>query len=689
MKPLFLLATLFALGASDTFAVDKPRPKAVEPESLGSNPPPDQTSAPVRFVGNTQFSEKELRVALADPLSSIQKQGLTVPLADDTAFFLGVFYRRHGYPAVDVKYKIQGSALTLNITEGPYYKLGEIRFDGNKTFTPDQLKDYMIGTTRARVSKFQKDLPFVESDLVTGTSLLQSYYVSEGFPQVEIVKLATTPDNLKGTINATVTIKEGPRFYFGPITFSSSLPIPATDFLPKTKTLTDGPKPYSAAELQNLERDLTFIFKKKGYYTASVTATADFNQVRSGRVPITVSAFPGPVYRFGMIAQRQEPKSRLRPYFLEKRFSSLEGQVYDPDKLRENFTKLYLTGLYDTLDVQEITRPDNTIELLLAPREAKAKELGFYGGYDTYDGVIIGANYANRNFDGVGHIFSVTANYTSRGPNGEIFYEDPWFLDSDLHFRVALGAAFKDLDNYSIQDYYARATLVKTFRKGIDTGLFAEAKQASLDSIVITPVSLAGPTDYQLITAGLTQTFDFRDNPTNPRKGWIIDGSASYSESGNGSGSFARFSGRYSTYVSVGKTLLALGARIGYMTSTGGTAEVPIDERFFNGGATTVRSFYEFQLGPKDDNNHVIGGLARSVFNAEYQFPIFGDLVGATFVDVGGVGATPFDNLRMGVGAGIRYSLPIGPLRVDYGVNPDRHKNESQQVFALSFGVAF
>jgi outer membrane protein insertion porin family len=689
MKPLFLLATLLALEAGHSFAVEKPRPKAVEPESLGNNAPPDQASSPVRFLGNTKFSEKELRAALADPLSSIQRQGLTLPLADDTAFFLGVFYRRHGYPAVDVKYKIQGSFLTLNLAEGPFYKLGEIRFDGNETFKPDQLREYMVGTTRARVSQFQKDLPFVESDLVNGTTLLQSYYVSEGFPQVQIVKLATMPDNVRGAIDATVTIKEGPRFYFGPITFSSSSPVPETEFLPKTKTLTDGPKPYSAAELQNLERDLTFIFKKKGYYTASVSATADFNQVRNGRVPISVNAVSGSVYRFGMIAQRQEPKARLRPYFLEKRFSSLEGQVYDPDKLRENFTKLYLTGLFDTLDVQEITQPDNTIELLLAPREAKAKELGFYGGYDTYDGVIVGANYANRNFDGAGHIFSITANYTSRGPNGEVFYEDPWFLDSDLHFRIAIGASLKDLDNYSIQDYYVRATLVKTFRKGIDTGVFAEAKQASLDSIIITPDTLVGPSSYQLITAGVTQTFDFRDNPTNPRKGWIVDGTASYSESGNGSASFARVTGRYSTYLSFGKTLLALGARIGYMTSTGGTAEVPIDERFFNGGATTVRSFYEFQLGPKDDNNHVIGGLARSVLNAEYQFPIFGDLIGATFVDVGGLGDTPFDNLRMGVGAGIRYSLPIGPVRVDYAVNPDRHKNESQQVFALSFGVAF
>ena len=202
-------------------------------------------------------------------------------------------------------------------------------------------------------------------------------------------------------------------------------------------------------------------------------------------------------------------------------------------------------------------------------------------------------------------------------------------------------------------------------------------------------MSLAGPTSYQLITLGLTQTFDFRDSPTNPRKGWVVDGSASFSESVDGSASFARFTGRYSTYFSFGKTLLALGARLGYMNAVQGTAEVPIDERFFNGGSTTVRSFYETDLSPKDTENHPIGGLARSIFNVEYDVPIYGDLVGAAFIDAGGTGNTPFDNFATGIGGGVRYNLPIGPVRVDYGVNPAPRKNQSFGVLSLSFGFAF
>jgi outer membrane protein insertion porin family len=664
-------------------------PKAVEPEPITSNAPPPNAAARVRFVGNTKFSNRELSAALADPLAAIQQRGLSLPLADDTAYYLGVFYRRHGFPAVDVKYKIQEPYLELDITEGSYYKLGQIYFEGNKTFQPAVLKDYMIGTTRARYSQFQKELPFVEADLVTGTTLVQSFYVSEGFPQVQIVKLTTIPDNRNGTVNAIVTINEGSRFFFGPISFSKNFGIAQSEFSAKIKSLTDPPKPYSEAELQNLQRDLTFIFKSKGYFSASVTVTPNFRGVDRGRVPISVDSVPGAVYQFGAMVVNQEPNARLRPEFLPRRFATLRGKTYDPEKLKDLYRKLYLTGLYDTIDIQEVPRPDDSIELIASPQEARPKELGFYGGYDTFDGILLGANYTNRNIDGLGRIFSFRADYTSRGPDGEISYENPWFLESNIDFIAALGVSLKDLVGYSIQNYYARVRFTKTFRKGIQTAAFLEAKESNVSSIVIVPEFLAGPTSYQLITLGLSQTFDFRDSPTNPRKGWVFDASASFSESVDGSASFTRLTGRYSTYFSFGKTLLALGARLGYMNAVQGTAGVPIDERFFNGGSTTVRSFYETDLSPKDTENHPIGGLARSIFNIEYDVPIFGDFVGAAFLDAGGTGNTPFDNFATGIGGGVRYNLPIGPVRVDYGVNPAPRKNQSFGVLSLSFGFAF
>jgi len=81
------------------------------------------------------------------------------------------------------------------------------------------------------------------------------------------------------------------------------------------------------------------------------------------------------------------------------------------------------------------------------------------------------------------------------------------------------------------------------------------------------------------------------------------------------------------------------------------------------------------------------------VFNVEYGFPIWGDLRGAVFVDAGNVVSTAREfgvgDMRYGVGTGLRYNLPIGALRLDYGLNPSPRPGEAQGAFHFAFGVAF
>src|SRR5436853_6366598 len=109
---------------------------------------------------------------------------------------------------------------------------------------------------------------------------------------------------------------------------------------------------------------------------------------------------------------------------------------------------------------------------------------------------------------------------------------------------------------------------------------------------------------------------------------------------------------------------IAFGARGGIihsLTNSGSdeATEIPIDERFFNGGATTVRSFAERDLGPRDVHGFPVGGEYFTVLNAEYIFPLVGDLQGATFVDAGSllpqIGALGTSDMRRGIGAGLRY----------------------------------
>ena len=176
---------------------------------------------------------------------------------------------------------------------------------------------------------------------------------------------------------------------------------------------------------------------------------------------------------------------------------------------------------------------------------------------------------------------------------------------------------------------------------------------------------------------------------------------------------FARGTGRITYFLPVTKkTLFVVGFRLGIIQPFGATSNqiflntdrdpktpgvavgqlLPIDERFFLGGSTSVRSFPERTLGPFDPRSkQPIGGDAFTIFNAEYQFPLLAsvaDLKGAVFFDAGNLRTRAedigFSDERYAIGLGIRYNLPI-----DYGVNPNPRRNENNGAFNFSFGFAF
>ena len=689
------IAALGALLPATALAQSKAQ-EAAATTQLAPTPPPEVASRVV-FAGNQHFPEDQLRRALADPLLSIRNQGLTAPLADDTAYYLEVFYRRRGYPNVNVNYQIRGRELQLNITEGRYYKLGTINFAGNQSFPASALNDYMIGTTRARLSQFQKQLPFVQTDLETGSGLVKNFYISQGFPNVQIEPLQYQFDDALDQVDVTMTIKEGQKFVFGAIDFPDVPGIPASEFLAKANELSQPPKPYSDAAVITLQRDVLFILKRYGHVTAQVSVSADIATAKAGAVPVKVSIQPGPVYTFGRIVVQQRPNARLKPDFLPNRFQPLMGQTYSPLKLQELDTQMISTGLFDSLDFQEKPMPDDTVQLTLNPVESKQKYFGIFGGYDTFYGVIFGGNFSDLNVNGEGNIFSASAEITSRGPKAKVSYEDPWFLNKNLDLLTEAGIEDQSLYGYTYVDEYIRANLTAKYGKTLttgtkeyQTGVLLLLRNANLSQINITPESLVGPTSYELVSFGLTQTIDRRDNPLNPRKGWILELAASDSELLRNYVNYVTLTERFSIYIPVGPTVLAAGVRFaGIFPSEGGVLAIPIEERFFSGGATTVRSFLERQLGPKDIGNNPLGGLTRSVFNVEDDFPIYAGIIGAVFFDSGGLGNSPFDNFSTGVGLGLRYNLPVGPIRVDYGINPAPRKNDSFGAFNLSFGFAF
>jgi outer membrane protein assembly complex protein YaeT len=641
----------------------------------------------VDFTGQQTFTEEQLMAPLLENVREITESGVTPARADDLAFYIGSFYRKAGFSQVAVDYEIRGEKVLIKIKEGPRSLLREITFTGNRSIPSSTLYEYMIGATPEQVIEKPDQFPYTAAEVDAGADRVRGLYLSKGFLKatVEAEEAKLSKDGTRADV--TVRIVEGPSYTIGEVKFVGDTRYPREEMIGGLGEPIEGPFAPGIATV--MARNLQSFFKSRGFYQAEVSATADPETSRGGRVPITFAITAKQMFRFGWATVKNEsPKPRLRSDFLPKRFAPLRGQTYNPEKLDETFREMLRTGLFENLRMSLTPVEGDELRLDLTATEAKAKEIGFTIGAGSYEGASVGIRLGDRNFLGNGRPLSLAADYSQRGTKGELLYVDPWLFDTRFALRAKLYSEARDEEGYSKQAYGARIEVTRKALRHLELGAFIDGSTVSVTESTIDP-ALLGPLDYQLATIGLTQTTDFRNDPINPGRGFIFTTSVELSAI-DSEAAFTRSTARFSYYLPLGKSMFAVGARVGVISPM--LDDLPIDVRFFNGGATTVRSFAERQLGPKDSGGNPLGGNLYTVFNAEYTFPIKGGLQGAAFVDAGNLKndeAPGEDEMRYALGLGIRYALPIGPLRLDYGVNPNPKKHEEFGAFHFSFGFAF
>src|SRR5437773_8848170 len=516
--------------------------------------------------------------------------------------------------------------------------LGKVIFDGNIKEPHDKLFEYVVGPTRERYSKLQKNLPFVAADTEEGASLVHRLYVAEGFLDSVVDRPRYIFRDQSNQVDVVIPIHEGRQYFFGITSFSGRTIYDSETLRGQMSDLLQ--QPYTDARVADIPRRLEAYYKARGYYDVKVDATAVPDEAVNGRVPVQVVISPGAVYHFDSVTV--SGLDRLRPSYVIKRFSRLEGKTYSPDVLDRRFRTLMKTGLFNVLQIKPVPVDGHLLRLHISAEEAKSKEFGFWVGFDTYEGALAGVQVGDRNLFGTGRAGSATIEVSQRSYRGEILYQDPFFLDTDFVFTARGFALTFDYDGYTKFELGSRFELSRKITKNDEISLFFSPRHVKITDSEIRPSVLLGPKDYQVDTIGLTNTLDLRESPyVNPR-GFLIGNTLDLASSALGSDiEYIRGTMRVGYYLPFGpkpltpgvvvdepagtpfqrwfrQSSIAFGARAGILhslTNSGGdeATAIPIDERFFNGGATTVRSFGERDLGPHDNHGHPVGGEFHTV----------------------------------------------------------------------------
>lgn len=644
------------------------------------------------------LSGEAMRV-IEDQLRLAGDSSVSAPLADDLAYFLRGRYFQLGYSEAAVDWELTGRKILLTVNEGARMTIGTVRFEGVDEIPAGELAAYLTRPTRERAGRLTRALPLVEADVRAGVELVRRHLRALGYLEATAQAPEFTPAPSGGAMDIRVVVTPGARSLFGDVRLAGDLSVVSERLRAEARALSG--QPFSEVALETARGQLKGGLQEQGYFAAEVeaesgeTGGAGEPGGSAGRVPVVLTVVPGP--RYAVRAVRvDEGLSRGATRVAGAVFAVARGQTFSPDAVDLLHRRALDTGLFSRLEVDPVVAGDGALELRVSGEEAAPRTLGLYGGYESLFGPILGLEVRHVNYLDLGDAVALRGEFRGTGGEGALEWADPAIFGS----RWSLGSGVS-WESFTFADYDRRTAGWRTaLTRRLTRRITVEASTALTDNKmstdVLSPAEL-GPSEYTTAAGGLRVVLDYRDHPLLPRRGWMAEMAV---EGGGIDGderiTFVRGELAVGWYQPLpGRWQFSLGARARAMATAAEAAAVPIDQRVFNGGANSVRSFAERDLGPMSaEGNTPLGGLASGVVSAELAFEVIGNLELAGFADAGTIGddLSAFfgaDDLRYGVGLGLRYRLPVGPLRIDYGVNPDRRDGEAFGALHVTFGFAF
>ncbi|MGC2333132.1 MAG: POTRA domain-containing protein [Candidatus Acidiferrales bacterium] len=685
------------------------------------------------------------------------------------------YLQSQGYFDADVKVEsrqddtLKERVITYDVMRGSRYRLAGVAFDGNEYFQ----RQLLVRRLSLQPASFASSGRFSQQLLRDDIDSIRAAYLSNGFENAQVT--ASVDDHYRGkkdNLFVTFHIMEGGQTFISSLKIEGNHAISTATLLNVTGS-TPG-QPYSDASVTSDRNNILALYYNDGFPEASfhedTTRASKPNEMQlvyhiteGNRIDVAKVLLTGYQYtRPGIIARQVDikPGGPLR----ESDVATTQRQLYN-------------LGVFDRVQIASQnpsgSDPDKAVvvETLEGHRYTIAYGFGFEvqriagggasstttsssGGTSTTtsnpNGSILGASPRGIFEISRANMFgrAQTLSFQARGSTLEYRFATTYtannFLASHSLSLQFTGYAEKtqDINTFTSTRFEGSAQLVEKLSSSsslLYRYFYRRVKAANL-AVAEDEIPLLSQPE-QVSGFGVTYARDRRDNPTDATHGNFNTADVSYATTALGS-SATYFRGFFqnSSFYSIGRSfVIARSTRFGIEEPLGSTIEginipfnpaqcsstttqpveevIPLPERFFAGGGTSLRGFGLNQAGPRDPcTGFPIGGLAVLIFNQELHFPMrlpfIGNKLGGTiFYDGGNVftdvnhitlrwkppSLTNLDYFSHTIGFGVRYATPVGPVRVDIGyqLNPATYQaydTTTQQalIYHLShFGFSF
>ena len=653
-------------------------------------------------------------------------------------------YRAHGFNDVAIQYRVEpidparGTARVIyTINEGEKGAVSRVRFQGNEHFGDRTLRKQMKTRGKTLLAFVDKSGRLDEHQLQEDLDKIREFYQNHGYIDAEVKDVRKErPDG--GPITITIAINEGTQYHVGKIAVAG-YKVSSEEKVRQFLKMKEG-SVYSPKQLHDDAKAVVDAYGHGGYIDANV-------------IPENASGGPGRIDIHYKIEEGEREfvqrvniagNTRTKDKVLRREVVVNPGDVFDTARMDISKKRLEGLGYFEKVDVYpEDSGIAGRRDLNVLVEEKRTGSLSFGGGFSTIDNLVFFSELSQGNFDitnwpqltGGGQKFRLRIQLGTQRKDFLVNLIEPYFLDQRLSLG---GSAF-----YSEADYLSSIYDQRTYGFSIEarkalTPFLQDTLSYQLSNIELFNISGSASAQIQAergtrtisqITNGLV--WDRRDSYLLSRTGQRI--SITPYVAGGPLGGDTKIYGwdvEAAQYFHLpADTILLFNGelagvdvwnhpeidhvQINHNTFVDVPA-VPIFERLYLGGSNNLRGFDYRDVGPKDINGEPIGGQSLARATVEFTFPIIEKARGAFFYDVGFVNANPndfsihnvtvahhlsdpnrdptyttFNNLASDFGFGLRLNLPIGPLRLDYGIPIDKAGNSGGGKFNFNVGYQF
>jgi outer membrane protein assembly complex protein YaeT len=573
--------------------------------------------------------------------------------------------------------------LRFEIEPGPRFEVAAIELEGLDRASEEEVRQLLVTRSRRRV----RSAPFRRKTWEADRKEVRTYLERTGFHRARVEGLERLDAETEGLITLVLRVEEGPRAVVDRVELQGASALEPGAVL--EAALLDPADPFAASEVLAARERILTLYRNQGFRAAAVEARSALDE-RGESAIVTFLVREGErtrVDRVILAGLRVTKESAIR-----RLIAIQPGEPLSPRAIADTRQNLVGSGLFRSVEIEPLAPDPETLrsDVLITVSEGPRTTFAYGFGYEEQQLARAEVEVTRRNLFGRNRSVSVFTRGSFRGARFITTYRQPDVFGFQVPAFVSFFAEKEDRSSF---DYNRAGVGIQLSKRiGPEQNLFFRYRfdQTKVFQLEVDIEEIDRRFRNTRISAlSLASVTDRRDDPLNPRSGQfrILDLEWSATALGTEAPYLKGLAQQFFYFRMPRDLVAAVGLRLGVGQTfrEDRDALIPIAERYFAGGATTLRGFALDEASPKRKivlpngdvvDGEPIGGNVLALLNLELRFPILGNLKGVVFSDSGNVyrrlQVIELLNWRYNMGFGFRYDTPLGPLRVDYGFKLDR-----------------